>query len=413
MASQQHPDPSSRDEAIYQMRKLLPVDTNNINNPNFVQDTVQRDAEETRIIVHHKYPALVESFLAHKRQHGSNVEKALYGTPDSWTWRQQVARLIAKRPLVFMDRNDYTVLRNGYRAGGIPTEWNRVGTDAEGSNSHVKLAEYLSYDEMMLGSLLGVSGPSYFINSGKRYNKARPDAPGTFQDRGVIMGLVGARFERSDRMDSVFMQPKAPSPNQHEALSAIFMEFFGETRRPSELFDERMYKARMRITVDILLLEANDRAKLDGQRKAYVHVVGLGLGVWQVDSRQPQYYVGCFNEAIHEMGPKLQNIGTLDFSWVDVPTGVQAQLVHTAAQHGIEVIFSKREPAAKLPPQKQDQLLVLSYAWDGNAFPGNEYWDHALTGSGDPAAACMSTISELHNPIINPEYLQRIKILSP
>ena len=44
------------------------------------------------------------------------------------------------------------------------------------------------------------------------------------------------------------------------------------------------------------------------------------------------------------------------------------------------------------------------FAWDGNAYVGNEYWEggRMLTASGDPAAASCSFIPELLNPDINP-----------
>lgn len=408
-------DQDKEDRAV--ALKMNPLTTNRIDNPNFSREQVASDASNTRIIVHHKYPALVQAFLEHKRQHGSNVEKALYGR---WTWQQQVARLIKNRPLVFMSSMDHTLLRDGTRAGGMASEWDRVGTSAESQNRHLRLADYLSYDEIMLGSLLGVSGPSYFINDGDRYNRGIPAAAGSFEDRGVIVGLVGARFERPNRMDCIFIRNPSRGDYQHPDLQRIFTDFFGVQKDESAAFDHAMYRARMRVTVDMLLLEADERARAaseagDGTpRRAYVHVVGLGLGVWQVDRGQPDDYVRCFAEALAELGPRVAHVGTLDFSWVSPGAPAQDAVEAAAERLGIRVRFSRRNPAERLVNDwRRHDVLVLSYAWDGNAYPGNEYWDGSLCASGDPAAASMSTISDLHNPLVNPQLLGNIHVLGP
>jgi hypothetical protein len=166
-----------------------------------------------------------------------------------------------------------------------------------------------------------------------------------------------------------------------------------------------MYKARCRVTAEMFLLEANARAADAGQ-KAWAYVVGLGLGVWQHTSEQRELYVSAWGEALDALG--LAHVGTVEFAYIsDVSAQVQAEVRDLAARKGIKVVFSRRDPAEKL---QNGELLVLSYAWDGNAFPGNEYWLGSLTGSGDPAAACMSTVAELHNPLVNPEFTGRIKV---
>lgn len=70
-----------------------PIATNSVTQPGFDAATVGDDARQTYIVVHRRFPALVRDFLAHKRKHGSEVEKNFYWTPSSWSWEQQVARL--------------------------------------------------------------------------------------------------------------------------------------------------------------------------------------------------------------------------------------------------------------------------------------------------------------------------------
>ncbi|KAI2602133.1 hypothetical protein GGR54DRAFT_634204 [Hypoxylon sp. NC1633] len=371
---------------------------------NFDPVTVRRDALNTRIVVHGRFPELVERFLKHKRQHGTAAEKKLY-TSD-WSWRQQVARLLQNRAVVFMGSADYTELRNGDVLPDGRKFWDSVGTDG---GAPLAPDGYLTYDEIMLGSLLGVSGSSHFINDGNRYNNAVPGANGTFEPRGIIIGLVGSRFERPEHMDGNFIL-KNKNSRQHPELTGIFMDFFGVSERSANDFDLAVYTARIRITANILLLEAEHRAR-DERKKAYVYIVGLGLGVWAVQNRQPDYYVQAFYGALLELKERLTHIATLEFAYLNVPLETQRTITAIAADQNITVKFSRRAPAAKLPPSEADQLLVLSYAWDANAFPGNEYWHGSLSASGDPAAACMSTIAELHNPIINPDFVFRIAVL--
>jgi len=138
---------------------------------------------------------------------------------------------------------------------------------------------------------------------------------------------------------------------------------------------------------------------------AYCHVVGLGLGVWQVSASQGQVLLECY--AAELKNGRFPHIADLDFSWFPssctdcggVSTG---GCLLDGGGHAVKIHLSKRDPAAALEGPDEGKLLVAQYAWDANAWPGNEYWLGSLAGSGDPAAACCSTIPALQNPHLNP-----------
>ncbi len=374
----------------------LPTVPNNISN--FDAIVIEDHAARTRVVVHNRLFLLISDFLKYKRAHGSHNEKQLY-TADFST-QNMIARLIEKRPFTFIGRNDFTLTRSGLDIADGRQEWDRVGAETEEMNKFLSLAEYLSYDEIMLGSLIGVSGPTHFINTGSRYNRGKRDQTGKHQSTGIIIGLAGARFERPDVMDSIHILSDATPSKQDPELSSIFQKHFGVQKSSAE-FDVSMYKARMRITFETLLLEANERA-MEADKTAYVHVVGLGLGVWQLRSEQPVWYIEEFASAIRELD--LPYVTTLEFGWIDAASARTA-CEEAGRRKNIRVLFNRRDPAAMLDTE---ELLIVSYAWDGNAFPGNEYWVGSLAGSGDPAAACCSTIAQLHNPMIN-LFTSRIK----
>lgn len=240
-----------------------------------------------------------------------------------------VARLIKQRPLHFTNQYDYTMLRDGTELLGRE-EWLHVGTTDEHYNKHIKLAEYLSYDEMILASLLGTSGPSYFINDGRGDNCSVPGDLGTFETRGIMVGLVGARFQCPGHMDAALCLPpdcEKPKYLQHPRLTKIIQEWLGEKpgyvtvgaddEYDDELkFDDLMYKARMRISSETLLLEANSCAvEEDRGRKAYVHLVGLGLGVWMYCEDQIAWFVEEVTATLQRLS--LPHDGTLELAWID------------------------------------------------------------------------------------------------
>jgi len=181
----------------------FPTENNNVTRPQFekYKEEVVQHMELAYPLVHGGALSLIDDFMKLKRAYGSKVEKELY---KGMTMRGFLDRLARKRAVVFFKANDDYMLRNGTEAAG---DWDKVGTDEEKA---VKLADYMSYDELIISALCGISSPTHFVNTGERRNFGRvahnfgaDDCE--FPKQGVYMGLVGARFEKSKVMEQALM----------------------------------------------------------------------------------------------------------------------------------------------------------------------------------------------------------------
>jgi len=254
------------------------------------QEKIVEQAKNTYPLMHKKTAELIDDFLAYKKKYGSAVEKALYANMDK---AALLDRLLAKRPIVFETSVDIYLLRDGKTKG--QGGFQDIGSEKE--KAPLLLKDYLSYDEMQLSALLGVSVPTYFINDGSRNNNGVKAADGSYEPEGVLIGLVGARFEIPGLMESQYMlitaaqntaakgygikgdnkkdTPIAMWSKAYELEFPTFEEADQEymqaqnktTSRymrigmglPKTYFDKAAYKERMRLVIEPFLLDAHAR----------------------------------------------------------------------------------------------------------------------------------------------------------
>ncbi|XP_069687866.1 uncharacterized protein [Periplaneta americana] len=408
------------------------------------KDLMEKNANSAYPLLHETALFLYIRFLEHKKKHGIGPEKTLYA---SMGLLEFVQRLLEKRSVTFFAKNDKYLLLSGEQ--GI-SGWEAVGSEHE--TTPLFLSNCLSYDEMKLSALLSVSSWSYFINEGTRDNKGVPQKnTQSFTTRGIIIGLIGARLKRIELMEwqevlitktqntKVKGYGAAPASGSTQLTSErerslswrqLWADFYGikphlllfedivklrksgnkaaltryrELNR-DRLFDNVAYKKRMVVSIETLLFEAEARAVAQGTT-AYIHVVGIGLGVWRASEHQEKEFLDAFASCLRRLRPVLQHVSDINFAWFKEQMNAETWKGITESNEtgsGIRIMFSKRPPHSKLSdPEDADKLLVVSYAWDGNALPGNEFWLGKLGSTGDSAAASSTQITELHNPHIN------------
>ncbi|KAI9224890.1 hypothetical protein BC828DRAFT_394968 [Blastocladiella britannica] len=372
---------------------------------------IEAHAAGTRVLVPSGLVPVLDAFLDRKRMSLLPAVTAFYAQMDR---SDLIARLIRDRPLVFYSPADKTLTRDGTSLPVGVEHWKSVGTtDASVTDGMLPLTQYLSYEEIAMAAMLCVSSPTVFINDGHRRNRGKlGEDPSTFERFGILVAAVGCRCKIADEMESRVIQLQSWSSNSDhpDPERPEWTLFYGPPTAEDGydataggLHAER-YMRRMQATFAVLIWEADDRAReyaTTHPNGAVLRVVGLGLGVWSIGGdAQTAYYLSALLDAIRNS--RATRLAVVDVCWIPVPTGVTVptRLV-TAAGSEIRIQFSSHDHASRLDREDEGKLLVATFAWDGNSFPGNEYWQGSLTTSGDPAAAACSTIAELQNTLVN------------
>ena len=334
----------------------------------FTEEELLANANSAYPIIHHRVYDLMNKFLDMKRNVGSKVEKDIYKEVSIESF---IDRLVSKRPLVFVGALDTYVLRDQGEGEWVEGKmgadvWHTIGTDKE--KEPLVMADYLTYNECKLAALLGASTFTVTANKGGRKNSGVwAGDEEDWERRGLIVGLVGPRMHKEGAMECQEMRVMEEQNSKSVAKDSVlqlFANFYGMERvatykEVKRAFDHKgvgalaalkrtfqrggvqvqtedflpvlttrpiteqsylhlpAYTQRIRIVADMLLADANDRARREG-KMAFVHVVGLGLGVWQISPEQKPIFAGIFLDALVDLKP--DHVSDLALSWVFEPT---------------------------------------------------------------------------------------------
>uniref|UniRef100_S4PGH9 Uncharacterized protein n=1 Tax=Pararge aegeria TaxID=116150 RepID=S4PGH9_9NEOP len=457
----QKPDPFDDVEEIIKKSDAFPIKFP-IDTVRLVQlkskrpiERLKKNIVSTYPLIHERVLILMTRFLTYKKQFGSNIEKDFY---KEMTVQQFIERILKKRAASFYGPSDkYLLLTGETGASG----WELVGSSEQ--KEPLLLENCLSYDELKLSAMVYVSGYTDCINDGNRKNSGvvKDD---DIEDNAVIIGLIGPRVKRRGKMDHediIVTRDQniqehgygfANKPHQRNKLlwRRMWCEFYEnenvtyekatilidkqnkyesrpyidryqyKKRYKKVIFDNESYYKRICVLAESTLLEAEYRA-VESEKYAFVNVIGCGLGVWIMLPHQGDVYVLTFLERIHSLLQEnmLNHISDVNFAYVNVSSGIEG-LFTVDTEHkeiplrklfieydghpkgGINVQMHNREPSSKLSGDHAGKLLVMTYPWDSNAHPGNEFWCGLLASTGDSAAASSTQIAELHNAHINP-----------
>lgn len=411
----------------------------NVSLSNFVDKSkeIEEMANKTMPIINKECVKLIEEFIKLKKNDGTDIEKKIY---SDMTIHKFVKRAITKRPLSFVSGADIALLKDG-------TKTRNFGENIGSSDDKVYNYEYLSYDEMLISSMILISCYTYFINNGRKDNNGQVDDKNSIEEKGMLMGVIGPRFEKENKMDWMTLLV-TPVQNTEEngygknadekmyktkflrmlAKQMFGIEYFPTYKEAIEnpldyietdieccdtinnniksyvpLLNVSNYKKRLRLVYEPFIKSAEIKG-INENKSVYVHAVGIGLHSWKISDVQHTLTIDVFYDIL--MSFNLKHVKMFNIRGVDHTEN--DKIKHNDLINGVKVTFTERNLADKL---KDDMLLVGMFSWDSNAYVGNEYWMGHLSSSSDPRAASCSLISTLANPDINEKLCEKISIL--
>ena len=205
------------------------------------QEGILDCASHSYPLIHESVLPLFEDFLEWKKNNRKSKEEQEVYRPEV-DILDLVNRIITKRPLMFMGKNDKHVLRDGKRGAGA---WDLVGTGQTrkgkkgDETAPASLRDYMSYDEIKLAALLQVSTPVMPINDGERRNCAEV-TENHVQDA-IYVGAVGARMTRPAFMEcqeTAVTKKHSVCENGYgvegkDSILTTFAKFYGKQHLPS------------------------------------------------------------------------------------------------------------------------------------------------------------------------------------
>ena len=250
---------------------------------------------------------------------------------------------------------------------------------------------------MLFSSLVAVFTPTIFLNNGDRFNRCRLDSPDTFVQQGFAYAAVGARMEKPGKMEWKFCVISPTQNTLHNGYGPlsknqellIFARLYDVPYFPTfeqiaehisqepeqkrfipmtdgSFFDSLVYQRRLYLTLFPFLACVEQQATKE-QVNAFVHLTGLGLGVWLPRGIPQHIPYAIFVNTVFDIIRRnsFSFIHTIAFSWFNSYQGDKPSTITSSNGENIRIEFNKRNPADPIPSNTN---LYFLYAWDGNAY---------------------------------------------